>query len=304
MKKIALLILAATAPDTLAILADILGKNFSIYVHLDRKSDLGAYRARCSRSDITFIPRRFEVFWAGFSMIEATMALLEYASQDADFSHYCLLSDDSLPLFGPENLIQKITTSAEWIQTWKVPKDHLFQERYKRFFHLDSRFSTARWMLTEQRSFEPSDFRSLLELEYVRQRGKFPLTDLYCGKQWWVLCQASVADILRFHHSNEHFRLSFKYSAVSDEIYLQTIYRIVKPEAPVSGNPVYDDFTREPKPYTFSSIDEILTFKNFRESCSRYLFMRKIKLKSSISPEEVRQRLLMEPHYEASDETV
>lgn len=299
MKKIALLILAATAPDTLAMLADILGKNFSIYVHLDRKCDLDAYRAKCGRSDIVFIPRRFEVFWAGFNMIEASIALLEYASQDAAFSHFCLLSDDSLPLSEPENLIQRITTSTDWIQTWKVPRDHLFQERYRRFFYLDSRFSTARWMLTEQRSFEPSDFRSLLELEYVRQRGKFPLNDLYCGKQWWILNQTSVSDILRFHHDNEHFRLSFKYSAVSDEIYLQTIYKILRPGAPVSGNPVYDDFTREPKPYTFSGIDEILTFKNFRESRERYLFMRKVRLKAPISAEEVRMRLLTQPHYEA-----
>jgi hypothetical protein len=282
MKKIAILVLAASAPRNLSLLAKALGDEFSLYVHVDQKMNIQSYKGAIDWPLLNFIEKRAEVFWAGFGMIEATINLMEAASASGDHSHYCLISDDTFILTEPDRLYNYIQQSpGDWIQTWRVPDDHLFQRRYSQFFYLDSKFSSPRWFLTEDRAVQSKDLTSIIELENLRSRGKVKLDNLFCGKQWWILTNEAVADLIKFHHANQDFRLSFKYSAVSDEIYIQTMYRILYPSKQTAKCPIYDDFTRDPKPYQFTSLEEVVRIPDFDEIRSKFPFIRKLK-----APEE------------------
>jgi hypothetical protein len=282
MKKIAILILAASAPRNLSLLAKALGDEFALYVHVDQKMNIQSYKGTIDWPLINFIEKRAEVFWAGFGMIEATINLMEAASAAGEHSHYCLISDDTFILTEPDRLYNYIQQSpGDWIQTWRVPDDHLFQRRYSQFFYLDSKFSSPRWFLTEDRAVQSKDLASIIELENLRSRGKVKLDNLFCGKQWWILTNEAVVDLIKFHHANHDFRLSFKYSAVSDEIYIQTMYRILYPSKQTAKCPIYDDFTRDPKPYQFTSLEEIMRIPDLDEIRSKFPFIRKLK-----APEE------------------
>jgi Core-2/I-Branching enzyme len=292
MNKIAVLVLAANAPKGLSLLAEALGDPFSLYVHVDNKVDIEAYKGAADWSRVTFIANRVDVFWAGFNMIEATLGLMEAASAGDGHSHYCLISDDTFPLSGPDRLANCIRqSSGDWIQTWKVPEDHLFQSRYSRFFYLDSKFSSPRWFLTEDRALLPKDVAAIAELEGLRARGKVKLNGLFCGKQWWILSHEVVRDMIRFHHSHDEFKLSFKYSAVSDETYFQTMYRLLHPSRPTERVPIFDDFTREPKPFQFTSPEELAGIKEFETIRAKVPFFRKLRVRDDIALSDIERVL-------------
>ena len=118
MKKIAILVLAASAPRNLSLLAKALGDEFSLYVHVDQKMNIQSYKGTIDWPLLNFIEKRAEVFWAGFGMIEATINLMEAASASGDYSHYCLISDDTFILMEPDRLYNYIQQSpGDWIQT-------------------------------------------------------------------------------------------------------------------------------------------------------------------------------------------
>ena len=273
--RIACLVLCAVAPRNASrMCAHFADERFQFFLHCDAKRNLGHYLDRFSPvpANATFIEPRHEVFWGGFSMLDATIELMRAAMRDCEIQHFALLSDDSFPLLPPDLLHARIAGSAApWIVTWPVPADHLFQQRYRRFFYLDSVFSNPRWALTEERHFTQRDRDALARLDARRRAGKVPIDKLHAGKQWWVLHRRHVAAMLEFHDTQVDFQDSFRFSAVPDEIYLQTMFRILFPSDPVAGNPMYDDSTRVPNPYVFDRAEQYTAARE-----SNRLFVRKV----------------------------
>ncbi|MBM1171281.1 beta-1,6-N-acetylglucosaminyltransferase [Microvirga arabica] len=275
MRKIALLVLGASAPRIAGKLgAAFVDKDrYSIYVHVDAKQDLARYTAEAgSVANLRYLETRFNVFWAGFNMIKATMALMDTALRDPDNKYFVLMSDDTCPLMSPGAMYERIVThDMAWIHCWPVPQNHIFHYRYERFFYMDSKFSNPRWFENEERFFSDDDAQAISDLTTLQARGKKPLRQLYAGKQWWILKRIHIASILQAYKEDEHLRESFRFSAVPDETYIHTIFKINFPKEDTFGTQVYDDFTRNPKPYIFKSREQIDA-----AALTKYLMMRKI----------------------------
>jgi len=286
-KKITFLVIGAIAPIILRQMCEVFSADrFSFVVHVDRKANFESYAEGVGEwGHLSFVDHRYEVFWAGFSMIEATLSLARQALRDPESHYFALISDDTFPLLSPDSLYRTILDEkGTWIQSWRIPEDHLFQQRYNKYFFLDSRFTTPRWFPTEERSFSEHDRIELLELEILKSRGKKKLSGLYAGKQWWVLNRNELTSIIELDRTDEHLRQSFRFSAVTDEIYIQTLFKMLFPDSKHLGNPMLDDFSRDPKPYVFSSWKDIsLMLSNIqtvKESGAadgqEHLFLRKI----------------------------
>lgn len=274
---VAILVLAHGCPSTLAATSRALSVSpeISLFVHVDAKADLAAYRKQLGEElpgNITLSESRTDVYWAGFSMVEATFNLLKLALETSDAGFFALISDDSYPLVNAERLVSSIKESGlPRINTWRVPDDHLFRQRYDKFFFMDSKFSNPRWFLNEQRSVGEAELAELNRLRAIMTYGKHPLPDLYCGKQWWVLPRKECETILSLHTSNVLLRDSFRYSAVPDETYVQTLFRLCFPAAEVLPHLMFDDFARDPKPYVFKSVAELR-----QQDLTDRLFARKV----------------------------
>lgn len=275
MGNIAFLVLCAVAPKNAGrMCSHFTDSRFSFFLHCDLKIDLDRYLDHMgpTENNVFVIPKRCAVFWAGFSMIEATIELMRAAVFSGDFRHFVLLSDDSFSLFSPDDLYKRINeASAPWIETWPVPTNHEFQERYRQFFYLDSFFSNPRWAPTEKRAVTQDDLDALARLDLRRRAGKVPLSQLYAGKQWWILQRQHLIRMLDFHEKQIDFQDSFRYSAVTDEIYLQTMFRQIYPSDVVAGNPMYDDFSSFPKPLVFTRPEDLIQARR-----SPRLFVRKV----------------------------
>ncbi|MFV5590727.1 beta-1,6-N-acetylglucosaminyltransferase [Acinetobacter variabilis] len=85
--------------------------NSKILIHIGRKSDLDHIKKSLpSSSQIEFLTERVDVHWDGYTQIEATLKLLNYANQ-FDYSYFSLLSGDDIPLMPIENIDKYLLNS-------------------------------------------------------------------------------------------------------------------------------------------------------------------------------------------------
>jgi hypothetical protein len=101
---IAFLILAHDQPKHLARLLRALEHDRHVFfIHIDAKSDLGMFERSVSRSatNVVFLKGndRFRIHWGGFSIVKATLRLVEVArTYRKGFDRFVLLSGAYYPI--------------------------------------------------------------------------------------------------------------------------------------------------------------------------------------------------------------
>jgi hypothetical protein len=100
--SVAYVVLAHRAPDQVSRLAGRLCEEGDrVFLHIDRRADARPFEAALAATAggrVRLARRRFRSRWGGVALLDATLATVEQALQEASFSHVCLLSGDSYPL--------------------------------------------------------------------------------------------------------------------------------------------------------------------------------------------------------------
>ena len=114
MSKTAVLVLCYAAPKIIDKLIGLCEERFfKFYLHVDSKLQLEDYTAgMLNAGRATFIQRRIPIFWGGFRMIEAQIALAEAALGDSEIDNVVLISDDTAPLRSPESIYGALQRKA------------------------------------------------------------------------------------------------------------------------------------------------------------------------------------------------
>ncbi|MBV8524971.1 MAG: hypothetical protein JOY71_23100, partial [Acetobacteraceae bacterium] len=113
--KIALLVVARRAPISLEALAGFLiAPDFSFFVHVDAKADIELFAEVARHPHVHLIKERRKVFWGGFSMIEAEIALLSAALHGGEFDRFALISDDTFAIKSPDEIKRRLESEDLW----------------------------------------------------------------------------------------------------------------------------------------------------------------------------------------------
>ncbi|MDK4680979.1 beta-1,6-N-acetylglucosaminyltransferase [Kingella negevensis] len=111
------------------------------YIHYDAKAPLIKLDSLKNQLNIHIVRNRIDVNWGGFSMIEATLVLIQAALANKNNRHFHLMSGDCVPLKTPEQLAQICQMQPEntvWLHSKNTP--HL---RYRTRFnapHADTKW--------------------------------------------------------------------------------------------------------------------------------------------------------------------
>jgi hypothetical protein len=255
--RIAILVLAARAPVVLEKqISSLAADNFHFFVHLDAKVDAEAFGFVRASNHATQIETRYNVFWGGFNMVLAELALLRAAMSDPSFERFILISDDSFPIKPAARLADMLAEDCQRIGVHDATNT-VFEPRYQGFYFFDSDATNPQFRPPENRSFLPQDFEALRSLDALQRRGKKPIAKVFHGPQWWSLNRSAAAYILEVAAEDEHLRDSFRFSSIPDEHYLQTILGLAPQQWRICGTPMWFDFSKDPKPYVFSNISEM-----------------------------------------------
>lgn len=116
----AALLVLAHDPAPLGYLLRALDPGFDVFIHLDAKCPAVPALPPQAR----LIEPRIEVFWGGWSLMQATLALIEAALAAGSYQRLALISGDSLPVRPPTALAAALAEpDAEYIELIDVQDD-------------------------------------------------------------------------------------------------------------------------------------------------------------------------------------
>ena len=271
--KVAVICLAYLKVDVgVRLLSDYFAKlDADLFVHVDAKVSCKAYEGTRACSNVHILEDRLPIYWGGFNTVRAIIKAIEVARDLANYDRYILLTEDSVPLRSPSDLIRLLSDDVEWIDSNELPQDKW--QRYTRFFCFDTPPTNPRMNNPIEKFFTKESIETFVRMQSLMAQGKVTLPRLFHGSGYWALTSQAISAVLRTHSASEHLRQSFEFSAIPEEQYFHTILGNAS-LANKRSRFMKADFTRPPHPYVFQTVDEL--YAEQRES--KCLFLRKVDL--------------------------
>jgi hypothetical protein len=272
--KVALLVLGYREPECLRHALPIyLAAGFDVYLHVDKKADAEDYLMRLEEqaSSVNLVANRFAIFWGGFSMIRAELALVNAARDSAVcYDRYLLISDDTFPLRNPDGLRMAVGEPLDRIMIRKLSRTEVFFQRYEKFYFFDDAATSLHGRPIEMSNISQPLLERMNEVSELMAIGKKQI-DIYYGSQWWCLT-AETLDIITSKLESDYLLFkSFEYAAVPDEICIQSIVANFSDMERVRSGPVFSDWSKSPRPFVFSNITQLTP-----DTRQNFLFFRKV----------------------------
>lgn len=218
--KVAYLILAHTDPLHLQRLAQSIEYESDIFIHLDAKSAVEPFLELDLPRSATLIPERVTITWAGFSMISATLNLIQAAlNQNDEYSHFVLLSGLDYPIRSARSIHQFLMANRdrELIQFFDMRQSpDCYLHHIRHYWFRDALFSHA--------TVDKAVRYGLEILLKPLTRRKIEQSFLPCfGSQWWALTPECAAFILDFLRQHPEVKQAYQRTFAPDEHFFHTI---------------------------------------------------------------------------------
>jgi hypothetical protein len=282
-KPVAYLVLAHADPEQCTRLISRLLADPSCYVfvHLDLKtrSDFSG-AASLDPVRVHFIKERYEVSWAGFSMVKGILAIIRGAlASKIDFGYLVLLSGMDYPIRHPDEIRQYLYNQPflqhmNRIRVEDSPEHYLKLARRYVFHDAWLPASSVDKFLRKAATTAVMPFKRPL-LEAV----------LCTGSSWWAITSEFAAYVLKFVSDHKEYDRYFRYLHSSDEHYFQTILENspfaheAAPVLPYTGRGMWKTANLHvihpslKKIYTAADFDEVMS--------SNRCFVRKVTTRTS-----------------------
>lgn len=225
-KPLVFLILAHDDPRHLERLCRALAPH-PVYVHLDAKA--GPLELDLP-PNAHLLEERFEVHWAGFEMIEATLALIRRAEADGLGQHNVLLSGRCYPIRPVGEFAGHLARmpDKDLIQIVPIDRESELRNQIGRRWRLRPFVShAARQRVPVLRIVD--DFARKVVNRISRMAGRSFDGEIapfkpHHGSQWWALTERSLREVLAGIAAHPGLAAAYRSTFAPDEMFLQTVY--------------------------------------------------------------------------------
>lgn len=108
--KVAFLILTHKYPKQLDRLVEILSiKEFTFFIHLDKKIEYNNYEFIAERKDVIFIKKRVEVTWGSFSIIDAIVESYKEILAHDQYDYINVITSQHLPIKSSKEILKHLS---------------------------------------------------------------------------------------------------------------------------------------------------------------------------------------------------
>lgn len=186
-----------------------LNLDMNFYIHLDKKIDIEGFLLKLPPlpPNIYFIKNRVSINWAGFSMIQATLNLLNEARCNSENEYFHLISGEDVILKKGDNL--KWTDHSIYIEKYET-LDNRYRMRLN-FFYADTIFQRKIVFKIITQIFKRLDVFFITSKKY------------YCGSQWFSIKRSELELIL--HSITDADFNFFKKKLCPDEHFFQYLIK-------------------------------------------------------------------------------
>ncbi len=222
-----------------------------VYVHYDRSNSDNNYKNivehYANRDDVVVLADRIHCAWGEFSLVEATLRLMQAALNDEAFvaEYVYLISESCFPIrpfsqlqaFLAENRLDFLEMVDPNIRRWVTDGDEMERLHYRFPFNFQTR---RRW-------FELA-FLIQKKLQWKR---KLPNLPTRFGAQWMCIRRDSAQKAINTL-SDRRLRQFLKYSWIPDEFAIQSaIADAIPPSQAANAALTYYEFGDDGKPIVF-----------------------------------------------------
>jgi len=216
------LVLAHTDPCLCGRLANALGPNHDVFVHVDAKSDIRPFLEQRVHSRVAFINERVRVSWAGFSMVRATLQLIRAALlQCPSCTHLVLLSGQDYPIKPLDTFLHHLAASPSRqfmkLGVMNTPARNPQNYRITRYSFLDQ------LALIPSSSLRTWAKVGIKAFTYAFRRKPISGLEPFFGSQWWAITPACARHVVNSVKSHREFVDFCRYSFCPDEHFFHTI---------------------------------------------------------------------------------
>jgi hypothetical protein len=221
-QRLAYLMLVHTDPKQVYRLCAtlLLDEKADIYIHVDLKSreDFSACQ-ELSRERIRFISERYKIYWAGFHMVLATLALMKAAVEArVGYHHMVLVSGSDYPLKHPRAIHQDLLDSRfpqliNRINAFDSPEYYIHQVTH---FHFRDGWIPS---TTPDKILRKLATLSVWPIKRSLPEGLVPCE----GSQWWVLTEECVQYLLMMVREQPDLSHLYRYAMAPDEHFFHTL---------------------------------------------------------------------------------
>ncbi|MFA0067595.1 beta-1,6-N-acetylglucosaminyltransferase [Vibrio breoganii] len=212
----------------------------SFFLHVDSKAEFDNKSFRGKNVYLIGNEDRVNTKWGTFSIVEATIKLMEMAKTQCDYDYYILLSGYDIPLRSKTTLKKELEKHHGIISVWNScefnnPKSvenlkiscrdvnkYMKKRIYQEFFHYHN--YNFQFMNLGYLQNQPSRVRLYIGvflkrlLSKLKSNKNFDFKKYYKGSQWWAINESMVDYCLEFNRAEQ-----FHHMHAPDEKYFHTL---------------------------------------------------------------------------------
>ncbi len=217
--RIAYLVLCHTDPAQFHRLVEALTGNADFFVHVDAKVNLEEFKPSTNRDDVFLLERRINVYWAGFSIVEATLLLLAEALRRRKYDRLVLLNGLDYPIKPTKSIEDYLLghPNLEFIRFFDIAQaaSPVYVDLAVRYHFIDA----PRWLVNRY-----YDFRAILQKALRPIRRRLPFGYVHCfGHMQWAITGDCAAYLLQQSTPTSPLFRFYQYSFAPDERYFHTL---------------------------------------------------------------------------------
>lgn len=249
--KIAYLILAHAHPQQLGRLVQRLaGPEARFYIHVDANTPSDTFAAMQAAAPQARWIQRQPCRWGGFSLVDATLRLVEQAlAEDCDW--LVLLSGQDYPVKPPAQITSTLAASP-YVAHLDVQPDFAVDYRWQAW-HFEQFNGTPLGKLLQKIQ------RTLARIG-IRRKLPTPLSTVQAGSQWWMLSAPAAQAVLDLLKAQPHITTFFKTTLVPDEMFFQTLLSHLYPASqigPALRQIEWEDGSWSPRSFATEDADRL-----------------------------------------------
>lgn len=220
----AILILAHKNVQQVVELSRKLNSNFNVYIHFDKKMTLDDnFLKILENENIRYISQE-DVKWGSWSIVRATIALMNLALSDKDNRYFHLISGQDWPIINSQEIYDffedKNSIYMERYSADRVKKSHEEIINWQKYYYYYD-------VINRRKLYGKIFHRLTMKLQGLLKINKFKKLkinlDIYAGSQWGSLPRDAVEFALDYLDSHENVYKMFETGFCSDEFWLPTI---------------------------------------------------------------------------------
>ncbi|MFC1550421.1 beta-1,6-N-acetylglucosaminyltransferase [Candidatus Neomarinimicrobiota bacterium] len=249
---IAYLILAHQSPEHLIRLIHALNKtdaHVDFFLHIDAKSDRSKFhKISLTFENVRILKKPVKIFWGGFSIVRATILLMQEALQHSKFDRMVLLSGCDYPIKPNAEIMSFFQQhpDEQFINIVQMPHKKRPISRLTKY-HFEG--GTHRnWFIRGRLKNKINIW--LAKHSYNRNYKKYLKNNVpYAGEQWFSFTRSCVKLILKSIDNSQKLVNFYKNTYVPDEMFFHTILMNLNPPQIVNPGLVFCDWWQPYPPY-------------------------------------------------------